>query len=121
MKSIWHWAFGAGNSIKALQFLRANSASFGGNPDNVTVVGQSAGAINVWALQTSPLMTAASPKLFHRVMPLSGGISLATNLPPGCFVLRVTAEKVRLEWRPAKAHSGGSVAREFAKQTEGAR
>ncbi|MBK7507384.1 MAG: carboxylesterase family protein [Comamonadaceae bacterium] len=71
------------DSIKALQFVRTNSSSFGGNPDNVTVVGQSAGAINVWALQTSPLMTAANPKLFHRVMPLSGGISLATNLPAG--------------------------------------
>jgi para-nitrobenzyl esterase len=50
------------DSIKALQFVRTNSSSFGGNPDNVTVVGQSAGAINVWALQTSPLMTAANPR-----------------------------------------------------------
>jgi para-nitrobenzyl esterase len=71
------------DSIKALQFVRRNVPAFGGNADNVTVVGQSAGAINVWALQTSPLMTAANPKLFHRVMPLSGGISLATNLPAG--------------------------------------
>lgn len=71
------------DSIKALQFVRTNASAFGGNPDNVTVVGQSAGAINVWALQTSPMMTAASPKLFHRVMPLSGGISLASNLPAG--------------------------------------
>jgi para-nitrobenzyl esterase len=71
------------DSIKALQFVRANASAFGGNADNVTVVGQSAGAINVWALQTSPLMTAANPKLFHRVMPLSGGISMATNLPAG--------------------------------------
>jgi len=71
------------DSIKALQFVRANAAAFGGNADNVTAVGQSAGAINVWALQTSPLMTAATPKLFHRVAPLSGGISLATNLPAG--------------------------------------
>ena len=31
------------DSIKALQFVRTNSSSFGGNPDNVTVVGQSAG------------------------------------------------------------------------------
>jgi para-nitrobenzyl esterase len=45
-------------------------------------MGQSAGAINVWALQTSPAMTARSPKLFHRTVPLSGGISLASNLPP---------------------------------------
>jgi para-nitrobenzyl esterase len=71
------------DSIKALQFVRANSPAFGGNPENVTVVGQSAGAINVWALQTSPTMVAANPKLFHRVMPLSGGISMASNLPPG--------------------------------------
>src|SRR5205085_5285516 len=54
-----------------------------GNPDNVTIVGQSAGAINVWALQTSALMAAAIPKLFHKVMPLSGGISMASNLPTG--------------------------------------
>lgn len=71
------------DSIKALQFVRTNAAAFGGNADNVTVVGQSAGAINVWALQTSPLMAAASPKVFHRVMPLSGGISMASNLPAG--------------------------------------
>lgn len=71
------------DSIKALQFVRRNASAFGGNADNVTIVGQSAGAINVWALQTSPMMIAASPKLFHRVMPLSGGISLASNLPAG--------------------------------------
>lgn len=71
------------DSIKALEFVRRNVREFGGNPDNVTIMGQSAGAINVWALQTSPLMTAASPKLFHRSVPLSGGISLATNLPAG--------------------------------------
>ena len=71
------------DSIKALQFVRTNAQAFGGNPENVTVVGQSAGAINVWALQTSPMMVTANPKLFHRVMPLSGGISLASNLPAG--------------------------------------
>lgn len=71
------------DSIKALEFVRTNASAFGGNAGNVTIVGQSAGAINVWALQTSPLMTAANPKLFHRVMPMSGGISLASNLPVG--------------------------------------
>lgn len=71
------------DSIKALQFVRTNARAFGGNPDNVTIMGQSAGAINVWALQTSPTVTAASPGLFHRTVPLSGGISLASNLPPG--------------------------------------
>ncbi|HEY0823575.1 MAG TPA: carboxylesterase family protein [Ramlibacter sp.] len=70
------------DSIKALEFVRRNAAAFGGDPDNVTIMGQSAGAINVWALQTSPLMKAATPRLFHRNVPLSGGISLASNLPP---------------------------------------
>ena len=71
------------DSIKALQFVRSNAAVFGGNPDNVTIMGQSAGAINVWALQTSPQMLAAKPQLFHRVVPMSGGISMASNLPRG--------------------------------------
>lgn len=79
------------DSIKALQFIRTNARAFGGNPDNVTIMGQSAGAINVWALQTSPEMVAANPKLFHRNVPLSGGISLATNLPVGSLPTLSTA------------------------------
>jgi para-nitrobenzyl esterase len=71
------------DSIKALEFVRRNAQVFGGNADSVTLMGQSAGAINVWALQTSPMMVAANPRLFHRVVPLSGGISMASNLPPG--------------------------------------
>jgi para-nitrobenzyl esterase len=69
--------------IKALQFVNRNIAYFGGNPARVTLMGQSAGAINVYALLTSPLVVNARPRLVHRAVPLSGGISLATNLPPG--------------------------------------
>jgi para-nitrobenzyl esterase len=65
--------------IKALKFVQANATSFGGDPGNVTLMGQSAGAINAWALLTSPLAAG----LFQRAAPLSGGISLGTNLPPG--------------------------------------
>ncbi len=36
----------------------------------------------------------------------------ARNLPPGRFVLSRTAQKVRLEWRPAKPGRGHLVARE---------
>lgn len=69
--------------IKALEFVRSDIDAFGGDPRNVTLMGQSAGAINVYALQTSPLVTNARHPLFHRLVPLSGGISLATNLAPG--------------------------------------
>jgi para-nitrobenzyl esterase len=75
--------FGILDSIKALQFVNANIFSFGGDAGNVTLMGQSAGAINVYAILTSPLMVSANPELFHKIVPLSGGISLATNLPPG--------------------------------------
>ena len=71
------------DNVKALQFINKNIANFGGDPGNVTVMGQSAGAIDVYALLTSPLVVNANPKLMHRAMPMSGGISLATNLPPG--------------------------------------
>ncbi|HEV7576367.1 MAG TPA: carboxylesterase family protein [Caldimonas sp.] len=69
--------------VKALKFIRHDIAEFGGDPRNVTLMGQSAGAINVYALLTTPATVDARPRLFHRAAPLSGGISLASNLPPG--------------------------------------
>ncbi len=65
--------------IQALKFVKNNIAAFGGDPGNVTLMGQSAGAIDAWALLTSPLAAG----LFHKAVPLSGGISLASNLPAG--------------------------------------
>lgn len=67
------------DNIQALKFVNQNIGAFGGNAGNVTVMGQSAGAINTWALLTSPLTVG----LFHKAIPLSGGISLASNLPAG--------------------------------------
>ncbi len=69
--------------IKALQFVQRDIEQFGGDPRNITLMGQSAGAINVYALLTTPATVNARPRLFHRAAPLSGGISLASNLPPG--------------------------------------
>ena len=47
--------FGTLDQIYALEWVRDNIASFGGDPDNITVFGQSAGAISVENLVTSPL------------------------------------------------------------------
>ncbi len=73
--------FGTLDNIKAMQFIKSNIANFGGNPNNVTLTGQSAGAINVYALMVSPLTQLGG--LFHKAAAFSGGISLASNLPPG--------------------------------------
>jgi para-nitrobenzyl esterase len=42
------------DQVAALRFVRNNIAAFGGDPDNVTVVGQSAGASSIAFLMTMP-------------------------------------------------------------------
>lgn len=69
--------------VKALEFVAANAPAFGGDPQRVTLMGQSAGAVNVYALLTSPMLVARSRPLFHRLAALSGGLSTAASLPPG--------------------------------------
>ena len=56
--------------VAALQWVQDNIEPFGGDPNNVTVVGQSAGGTCVWALLSSP----KSEGLFHRAVVMSGPI-----------------------------------------------
>lgn len=50
--------------VAALQWVRENIAAFGGNPDDVTVFGQSAGAASITSLMTAP----AARGLFHKAI-----------------------------------------------------
>ena len=63
--------YGTLDIIKSLEWVKANIKFFGGNPDNVTIAGQSAGAINVLSLMASPLVT-KSADLFHKAVIHSG-------------------------------------------------
>jgi para-nitrobenzyl esterase len=54
------------DQIAALEWVQRNIARFGGDPDNVTILGQSAGAKSVLALFASPLTRARPRSLFHR-------------------------------------------------------
>ncbi|NTV74357.1 MAG: carboxylesterase/lipase family protein [Holophaga sp.] len=75
--------FGTLDQILALNFVQKNIAQFGGDPANVTAMGESAGATDLYALLTSPVVVAATPQLFHRAILMSGGLALPNELPPG--------------------------------------
>lgn len=62
--------YGILDQIAALHWVKENIASFGGDPDNVTIAGQSAGAFSVNMLVVSPL----AKGLFHKAIAQSGGM-----------------------------------------------
>ena len=57
------------DQIAALQWVQKNIAAFGGNPDNVTIFGFSAGGVSVHSLMTIP----DAKGLFHKAISESGG------------------------------------------------
>jgi para-nitrobenzyl esterase len=61
--------YGFLDQLAALQWVRRNSAAFGGDAQQVTIAGESAGGISVMHLLTWP----AAAGLFHRVVVMSGG------------------------------------------------
>jgi len=60
--------YGLLDQLAALSWVRQNIAQFGGDPDNVTLFGESAGAIDAAQLMASPLAAG----LFKRVISESG-------------------------------------------------
>jgi len=66
--SRWPGNLGIHDQIMALEWTRDNIRRFGGNPNNVTVSGESAGSISTSLLMMSPL----SRNLFHKAICHSG-------------------------------------------------
>jgi len=60
--------FGLHDQVAALEWVRDNIAAFGGDPDNVTVFGESAGAMSIGSLLGAP----RARGLFHRGILQSG-------------------------------------------------
>lgn len=78
---------GLQDQILALKWVKQHIADFGGNPNEITIFGQSAGAISVDALVLSPL----TKGLFHKAIAQSGSIlnpwAIAPNPKEHAFLL----------------------------------
>lgn len=70
--------YGLLDQIAALNWIKHNIAAFDGDPDQVTIFGQSSGAMSVSALVASPL----AKGLFRRAIGQSGGIFEPVELDP---------------------------------------
>ena len=80
--------YGLFDQLAAINWIKHNISSFGGNPDNITLMGQSAGAMSVDILLSSPLCK----DYFSQAYLMSGAALQRKILKP------LTPEKTRKFW-----------------------
>ena len=86
--------YGMLDQIAALSWVKRNIAAFGGDPDHITIMGQSAGAMSVQTLVTSPL----SKDLVAGAIIQSGGGLAESPMPGTTLADAEAAGKALMDW-----------------------
>ena len=81
---------GIQDQMFALQWVQNNIAGFGGNPENVTIFGESAGGMSVGALMGIP----SAQGLYHKAIPQSGAGHNAVSIDRANKVADLLLEKL---------------------------
>jgi para-nitrobenzyl esterase len=78
------------DQVAALEWVRDHIAAFGGDPGNVTIFGESAGAMSVGTLLSMP----RAEELFRRAIAQSGAASQVIGAPTARRVARLFADRL---------------------------
>jgi len=81
------------DQIAALRWVQENIAGFGGDPGNVTIFGESAGALSIGTVLAMP----RAQGLFHRAIVQSGGAQHVSSGETGRRLARYIADKLGVE------------------------
>ena len=93
--------YGLYDQMTAMQWVQHNIASFGGDPENVTIMGQSAGGMSVQLHVESPLTRG----LFHKAV-MSSGCGMGT-------MMMNTPEKSGAFWKVVMERCGCETLEQF--------
>lgn len=84
------------DQILALQWVKDNIAAFGGDPDMVVLMGQSAGGKSVANLMVTP----AAKGLFHRAIIQSGSVQCIRDTQTATNITKLLLERLGISDRP---------------------
>jgi para-nitrobenzyl esterase len=78
--------YGLMDQVEAMKWVQQNIASFGGDPRNVTIFGESAGSLDINVLMTSPLAKGLYARLIGESGPVVAPPALAEGVKKGLSV-----------------------------------